>query len=118
MNIAAMRRSSGDAESTSLLNLREFIEGVGGSELYAYENPVERVPLRLDDGIFRSSAAYRLGDISGNGVVGAEDAAFALDIGYPAHPGRQRRGRAQLRQHHHRGGRGVQRVRAECAGRA
>jgi hypothetical protein len=73
-------RVRGAPDSTSLLNLREFIEGIGGSELYAYENPVEPVPLRLDDGIFRSSAAYRLGDLSGNGVVGAEDAAFALDI--------------------------------------
>ncbi len=65
---------------TSPLNLREFIEGVGGSTIYAPEDPYHPVPLVLDDGVFYVGEAYVLGDLNGNGVVQAIDAWLALKI--------------------------------------
>jgi hypothetical protein len=66
---------------TSLLNLREFIGGgTGGSQLYTPDDLENPVPLELEDGILTVGSKYMLGDVSGNGAVGAEDAYLALQI--------------------------------------
>jgi hypothetical protein len=74
----------------SILNLKEFVENVGGSNIYApgeingggtYGGP-GFIPLSLQDGTFHVSeaGAYKLGDLDGNGVVMAADAFIALQI--------------------------------------
>jgi len=70
---------------TSPLNLREFVEGIGGSELYTPDDLRNPVPLALEDGTFHAGSAYMLGDVSGNGAVGAEDALLALDFASGKH---------------------------------
>jgi hypothetical protein len=61
-------RVQGTADMTSSLNLREFVDGVGGSTIYDPRDTFNAVPLRLQDGIFRVGVAYLLGDLNGNGV--------------------------------------------------
>jgi predicted outer membrane repeat protein len=69
----------GKDDDTSLLNLREFIGGgSGGCEFYT--EMFETIPLELIDGIFTVGSKYLLGDASGNGTVGAEDALLALQF--------------------------------------
>ncbi len=71
-------RVRGDADSSSPLNLRKFISGVGGSSMQdpTYAN----IPLNLKSGVFQVGTAYILGDLSGDGLVQALDALMALDI--------------------------------------
>ena len=65
---------------TSPLNLREFIDGVGGSTIYTPDDLFNPIPLSLEDGTFHVTGAYTLGDLNGNGVVQAADAYIALQI--------------------------------------
>lgn len=67
----------------SPLDLKEFIENVGGSEISDENaNPIQ--PLSMTDGKFRvtggTHTSYALGDLSGDGVVNARDAQLALSI--------------------------------------
>lgn len=65
---------------TSTLNLKEFIQGLGGSTIYTPEDVINPVPLSIEDGIFYVANNYILGDLNGNGVVQAVDAYMALQI--------------------------------------
>ncbi len=69
---------NGPNGATSLLDLREYINGVGGSSIQdpAYQD----IPLTFTDGTFNVGNAYVLGDVNGNGVIQAVDALMALDI--------------------------------------
>lgn len=72
----------GPENSTTYLNLLEFIEGIGGTVIYTPDNLINSVPLTLEDGQLHAelSGPYRLGDLNGNSVVQAVDALIALDI--------------------------------------
>jgi len=72
----------GAADDTSPLNLREFIESVGGSTISTLdesENLVD-VPLFLQDGTLHVATTGMLGDVDNNGVVQAADAYLALQM--------------------------------------
>ena len=76
-------RVRGQPGNTSLLNLKEFITNIGGSSIQDISNPGQDVPLRLTDGLFTVGAAtepYTLGDVDGDGVIRAADAALALRL--------------------------------------
>jgi hypothetical protein len=68
---------------TGPLDLREFVDGVGGSILTILELPDTTpipVPLVLEDGLFEAASGYSLGDLDGNGQVEVADASLALEI--------------------------------------
>ncbi|MCB0211409.1 MAG: PKD domain-containing protein [Anaerolineae bacterium] len=71
---------AGSQGDETLLNLREFISGVGGSAIYTPEDVFTPIPLQLEDGLFRVGSGYILGDLNGNGVVESIDAYIALQI--------------------------------------
>lgn len=76
-------RVRGQPGNTSLLNLKEFITNIGGSSIQDISNPGQDVPLRLTDGLFTGTVAtepYTLGDVDGDGVIRAADAALALRL--------------------------------------
>jgi hypothetical protein len=64
----------------SLLDLREFIAGLGGSTIYTPEDVFNPIPLHLQDGLFQVANGYSLGDLNGNNVIEAIDAYIALQI--------------------------------------
>ena len=72
-------RVRGQSDATTTLDLREFVAGVGGSTLYAPDDP-SAIPLLLRDAQFQVAAGFALGDLNGNGVVQAIDAWTALQI--------------------------------------
>ncbi len=68
---------------TGPLDLRDFVDGVGGSTLTVMELPdttLLPVPLALADGLFEAASGYSLGDLDGNGQVEVADASLALEI--------------------------------------
>lgn len=74
-------------EQNTLLDLKEFIPGIGGSEIYDPRDEFTPIPLDLRDGTLYVEAntaqnvvAYILGDLNGNSVVQAIDARIALGI--------------------------------------
>jgi hypothetical protein len=73
-------RVKGDSDSSTPLNLREYIAGIGGSTIYTPDKLDAPVPMLLQSGTFRVRAAYNLGDLNGNGTVEAIDAYIALQI--------------------------------------
>ena len=74
----------GTPGQTSPLNLQEFITNVGGSSIQDISDLLHDVPLSLTDGVFsvkaKEDAAFIRGDIDGNAVVRAADAALALQM--------------------------------------
>ncbi len=74
----------GQEGDSSPLNLREFVQGVGGSSISSPDknNPgsLVDIPLALSNGTFHVDVAYMLGDLNGNGVIQAADAYLALQI--------------------------------------
>ena len=66
----------GSDSYTTPLDLREFIEGVGGSTIYSADDLYNSISLVLEDDVFRvkGNRAYMRGDLNGNGVVEAIDA--------------------------------------------
>lgn len=73
----------GQPGQDSPLDLKEFITNVGGSSIQDISDPGEDVPLKLTDGVFsvkEPDASYIRGDIDGDGVVRAADAALALRL--------------------------------------
>jgi fibronectin type 3 domain-containing protein len=67
---------------TTPLNLKEFIEGLGGCTVYTPADPYHPVPMGLEDGVLfvTNEQASVMGDLNGNGVVEAIDAYLALQI--------------------------------------
>jgi endo-1,4-beta-D-glucanase Y len=74
----------GNEGESSPLIIQEFVEGEGGSEMYAPDpnNPGEltAVKLSLQNNTFHVGNAHMLGDVDGNDVIGASDAYLALQI--------------------------------------
>lgn len=73
-------RVLGAPGETALLDLRDFITGVGGSTIYTPDDLVNPIPLNLEDGLFVVDGSFMLGDLNGNGVVETVDAYIALRI--------------------------------------
>jgi hypothetical protein len=74
----------GSAGSSTSLDVKEFISGVGGggSTIYTPDDLINAIPLTIEDGLLEveEDVKYILGDVNGNGVVQAVDALFALRI--------------------------------------
>ncbi|MEZ4594532.1 MAG: PKD domain-containing protein [Chloroflexota bacterium] len=70
----------GAAAATSELDLKEFVNGVGGSAVYTPDDLMTPISLVLTDGSLTVDAGYALGDLNGNGVVETVDAYMALRI--------------------------------------
>jgi hypothetical protein len=70
----------GTSGDETLLDLREFVQDVGGSTIYAPDDLFNPIPLQLQDGVLHVANGYGLGDLNGNGVVEAVDAYLALQI--------------------------------------
>ena len=66
----------GEGSVTSL----DFIEGLTSTVIYDLDNAINAVPLVLKSGSLTVGQNFILGDINGDGVVNAVDAAWALDI--------------------------------------
>lgn len=73
-------RVIGDPGDVSILDLREFITGIGGSTIYTPANLSQAIPLTLEDGLLMVDSSFTLGDLNGNGVVESVDAYLALRI--------------------------------------
>lgn len=73
-------RVLGAPGETAVLDLRDFITGVGGSTIYTPDDLVNPIPLNLEDGLFVVDGSFMLGDLNGNGVVETVDAYIALRI--------------------------------------
>lgn len=73
-------RVRGQEGKESLLNLRESIAGLGGSNIYAPDDLYQPLPISLQDGAFHIAPNYMLGDLNGNGVIEAVDAYLAMQI--------------------------------------
>jgi hypothetical protein len=73
----------GQTGDSGALNLREYIEGVGGSAIYAPDDLAQTIPLLLKDGLLHVEdvGLYRLGDLNGDSSITAIDAYTALQIG-------------------------------------
>lgn len=75
-------RVKGADGASSSLDLREFVQGVGGSAIQ--NEGLSQLGLEVRDGFFTvkgaANAAFILGDIDGDGVVRAKDAALALQL--------------------------------------
>lgn len=72
----------GQAGDQTALNLRDYITGIGGSNLYAVgiNGDTMAINLRLRAGTLRIAEAQSLGDVDGNGSVGAIDAYLTLQL--------------------------------------
>ncbi|WP_420643728.1 PKD domain-containing protein [Candidatus Leptofilum sp.] len=73
-------RVLGNPGDTSMLDLRDFISGLGGSTIYAPDDLSNPIPLNLEDGSLVVDGSFVLGDLNGNGVVETVDAYIALRI--------------------------------------
>lgn len=58
----------------------DFIEGLTSTVIYDLDDAINAVPLVLKSGSLSAGLSFILGDINGDGVVNAVDAAWALDI--------------------------------------
>lgn len=72
----------GPENSQSPLNLSEYIQGVGGTAIFAPDDLYEPIPTLFENSVFHVEHAgpYRLGDLNGDGVVSTIDAVIALQI--------------------------------------
>jgi hypothetical protein len=70
----------GSAGDETPLNVREFINGVGGSTIYTPDNLSHPIPLDLQDSTLYVANTYSLGDLNGNKVIEAVDAYIALQF--------------------------------------
>ena len=75
---------NGTPGQTSPLDLQDYITGVGGTAIQDASDLLHNVPLSLVSGEISvqaaNSASFILGDVDGNGVVSAADAALALQM--------------------------------------
>ncbi len=73
-------RVLGSPGDTSVLDLRDFISGIGGSTIYTPDDLLNSIPLQLEDGLLVVDGSFVLGDLNGNGVVETVDAYITLQI--------------------------------------